>query len=67
MSVLVGADAVDPLEGSAERERAAVADPLGDLGDGEVRLAEQVGGEGETPGGEVADRCLPVLARVLPA
>jgi hypothetical protein len=47
-----GADAADALEGGAEREGAAVADLPGDRADGGVRLAQQVGREGQPPAGE---------------
>jgi len=38
-AVLLGADPAHALEGSAERERAAVADLMGDGADGRSRLA----------------------------
>ena len=43
--VLLRADPAQALEGRAQRERAAVADALGDRADRRVRLEQQVGGE----------------------
>ena len=43
--MLPGADAADALEGRAERERAAVADLVGNGADRGVRLKQQVAGE----------------------
>ena len=43
------ADTAYPFEGDAEREGAAVADPPGHRADRGVRLAEQVGGQGQPP------------------
>src|SRR5215211_849628 len=57
-AVLLRADAAHALERRAERERAAVADLLGDRSDRRARLAQQVGRERDAPAGEERHRRL---------
>src|SRR5690606_35204787 len=46
----LGADSVDPFERRGQGEGGAVADLVGDRGEGGVGVAEAVRGQGETPG-----------------
>lgn len=50
------ADPADPLEGGAERERAAVPDLAGNGVDGGVGVREEIGGQVDAPRGEVGHR-----------
>src|SRR5690606_17451253 len=52
----LGADSVDPFERRGQGEGGAVADLVGDRGEGGVGVAEAVRGQGETPGGQVRHR-----------
>ena len=57
-AMLLRADATHPLEGRAERERAAVAHLIRHRTHGGIRFAQQVGGEGKSPPGEKSHRRL---------
>ena len=56
--MLPGTDAAFSAKRCTEGERRAISDLMGDVLDGMRCLAEKVGGEGETPGGEERHRRL---------
>ena len=56
--MLAGTDAAFSAKRRTEGERGAISDLMGDVLDGMRCLAEKVGGEGETPGGEEGHRRL---------